>query len=167
MPTEKANGYQSSQMCQAFIENGYDVTLIYPSRIQIKNQCLRAQSISEYYGLRVDLPTEKTSCIDFVDLAHDKLGLSEQSYLAKMASLLTSATVALGFIKYLYFKKFHFDCIYIRSYHALTILLLCTPKKIHKKIFFEVHLLPNVGPYRASQFINRLDAIGGVIRLRD
>jgi hypothetical protein len=46
IPTEKAYGHQIIDMCQAFSNQGYDVTLVVPKR---KNTIL--QSVDEYYGV--------------------------------------------------------------------------------------------------------------------
>ena len=48
MPTEKAHGYQISQMCQAFVEAGAQTLLLHP---YFKNP-IKGASIEEYYDLR-------------------------------------------------------------------------------------------------------------------
>lgn len=59
MPTEKAHGIQIAKMCEAFIENGVDVTLIVPHR------STDTRSICEYYGLRVEVPLVRLSSLDW------------------------------------------------------------------------------------------------------
>ena len=46
IPTEKAHGIQIPSMCQAFSNQGYDVTLVVPKR---KNTIL--QNVEDYYGM--------------------------------------------------------------------------------------------------------------------
>jgi glycosyltransferase involved in cell wall biosynthesis len=46
IPTEKAHGIQITSMCQAFSNQGYDVTLVVPKR---KNTIL--QNVEDYYGM--------------------------------------------------------------------------------------------------------------------
>ncbi len=49
MPTERAHGIQIAKMCEAFIEEGVEVTLVVPRRRTDE------QSVREFYGLRVDI----------------------------------------------------------------------------------------------------------------
>ncbi len=49
MPSEKAHGIQIAKMCEAFIEEGVDLTLVVPSRNM-------HQSMQEFYDLRVHVP---------------------------------------------------------------------------------------------------------------
>lgn len=50
LPTEKAHGFQIAKMCEAFAENGLDVTLIHPHRRQ-ENEALSKTNIFDYYGV--------------------------------------------------------------------------------------------------------------------
>lgn len=50
MPYQKAYAIQLAQMCEAFIEQGIDLTLLVPHR----GPC---GPLKEFYGLRVDIPT--------------------------------------------------------------------------------------------------------------
>ncbi len=59
MPTEKAHGIQIAKMCEAFIEEGIDITLIAPRRGKSK------ESLREYYKLRVDVPIIHLPVIDW------------------------------------------------------------------------------------------------------
>ena len=63
LPSESANGYQTSQMCQAFIESGVNnLILVSPDPDILTN--LNKTSIEEYYNLRETIPQEKLFCID-------------------------------------------------------------------------------------------------------
>ncbi|MES2203240.1 MAG: glycosyltransferase [Patescibacteria group bacterium] len=52
MPSEKANGIHIAKMCEAFMQNGHNVTLVVPSRAS-------GASLQEFYGLRVDVPVRR------------------------------------------------------------------------------------------------------------
>jgi len=60
-PTEKAHGWQIAKMCEAFLDLGYDITLVVPDR---KN--LIKESAKLYYGLKTDLPIIKLPVVDFL-----------------------------------------------------------------------------------------------------
>ena len=64
MPTEKAHGIQLAKMCEAFIEQGIDLELVVPDR---KTD---ADSLRDYYGLRVDVPLVKLPCVDWYGRGH-------------------------------------------------------------------------------------------------
>jgi len=51
LPTEKAHGYQICKMCEAFAQNGIEVTLLHPHRYQA-NHAVQSQSVFDYYGIR-------------------------------------------------------------------------------------------------------------------
>lgn len=58
MPTEKAHGIHIAKTCEAFAEQGIDVTLVVPNR---KGSTL---SVQEFYGLRRDITVVRLSVID-------------------------------------------------------------------------------------------------------
>lgn len=58
MPNDKAHGIQIAKTCEAFIENGVDVTLVVPHR---EGSSL---SLKEFYGLRVNVPMVRLPVID-------------------------------------------------------------------------------------------------------
>jgi glycosyltransferase involved in cell wall biosynthesis len=51
LPTEKAHGYQICKMCEAFVQNGVEVILMHPYRLQYDPK-LREQNIFDYYGIQ-------------------------------------------------------------------------------------------------------------------
>ncbi|MFZ1075043.1 MAG: glycosyltransferase [Minisyncoccia bacterium] len=59
MPTDKAHGIQVAKMCEAFIEAGVDVTLVFPRRFGIE------ESMREHYDLRVDIPVVRLPAFDW------------------------------------------------------------------------------------------------------
>ncbi|MDP3735680.1 MAG: glycosyltransferase family 4 protein [bacterium] len=60
MPSEKAHGIQLAKMCEAFIEQGVDLTLVVPRVSGGGHGSVRA-----YYGLRVDVPTVFLPVLNF------------------------------------------------------------------------------------------------------
>lgn len=59
MPTEKAHGIQIAKMCEAFVEEGLDLTLVVPTRATVK------KTVRDYYGLRVEVPLVRLWTPDF------------------------------------------------------------------------------------------------------
>jgi glycosyltransferase involved in cell wall biosynthesis len=51
LPTEKAHGYQICKMCEAFAQNGIDVTLLHPHRYQA-DHAVQGRNVFDYYGIR-------------------------------------------------------------------------------------------------------------------
>lgn len=68
LPTEKAHGYQISQMCQALMEQGHKLELWHPYRKNTRD--LAGRQLRQYYGLRVDITQLEVSSIDW----HTSLG---------------------------------------------------------------------------------------------
>jgi len=62
MPTEKAHGIQIAKMCEAFIAQGADVTLVVPRRKSVPT------TIQEFYGLHTDVKTIRLPVIDAYQL---------------------------------------------------------------------------------------------------
>ena len=73
MPTERAHGFQTVRMCEAFIEEGVDVTLLLPRRWQ-NNKSLRNVNVFEYYGVSEPFPIKRIPYIDLLPL-EDYIGL--------------------------------------------------------------------------------------------
>lgn len=59
MPSEKAHGIQIAKMCEAFIEQGVDVTLVVPTRGN------PTKTVKEFYDLRVEVPIVYLSVPDW------------------------------------------------------------------------------------------------------
>lgn len=163
MPTEKANGYQSAQMCQAFFENGSLLHLFYPRRVRIGTcELPKKITLEEYYSLRIKLKKKAIFCLDLIHFCHHILKISEVNFFAKISSIITSYSAAFFLVARL--KKFDFDCLYIRSYHALSFILRIAPKSFYSKIFFELHLLPSK---INKEYISNLQKIAGVITVTE
>ena len=71
MPYQKAYAIQLAKMCEAFVENGVDLTLVVPRRGP------RAQ-LKEFYNLRVGIPTIWLPSLDFN--SYGKLGYAVMAF---------------------------------------------------------------------------------------
>ena len=120
IPTEKAHGIQIMQMCEAFSDNGAEVELIIPQRINpIKENAF------DYYKARKNFRITKLPCLDLIIL--DK-------YIGRLGLWVENASFSFFVLLYLIFKKY--DVIYIRD-------RLLLPISIFKKnLFFEIHGFP-------------------------
>lgn len=79
MPFEKAYGIQLAKMCEAFVEEGVDLTLVLPRR----GPCT---SLREFYKLRVDIPTVWLPALDFSE--YDRAGYAMMSLSFSISYLL-------------------------------------------------------------------------------
>jgi glycosyltransferase involved in cell wall biosynthesis len=138
LPTEKAHGYQISQMCQGFIKLGLDVRLISPNR---KTDI--TQSLKDYYNLSVELVPDKLYVLDLFPLIarFGKYGrykiLQTISFYIATISYAVSASFAL--------KKLKNDtCIYyFRDPLLLFLVSILSSDKILNNVVLELHSLPS------------------------
>ena len=138
LPTEKAHGYQISQMCQGFIKLGLNVRLLSPKR---KTEI--TQSLKDYYNLSVELVPEKLFVLDLFPLIarFGKYGrykiLQTISFYIATISYAVSASFAL--------KKSKDDtCIYyFRDPLLLLLVSILSSDKILNNVVFELHSLPS------------------------
>ncbi len=65
LPTEKAHGYQICKMCEAFAENGFDVVLLCPNRVQ-HDRRLAESTVFDYYGISRSFRVEKIKNLDVI-----------------------------------------------------------------------------------------------------
>ena len=63
LPTEKAHGLQIMKMCEAFADNGLDVTLLYPHRRQPPGMASSDGPFS-FYGVRPVFEAKRLPCFD-------------------------------------------------------------------------------------------------------
>lgn len=161
MPTEKANGYQSAQMCQAFIEEGCDLTLISPSRKKIVREGIQTTTtVEDYYKLRVNLAKCRLPSLDFIHLLQERMGLADGNILSKAGSMVTSYSMSVSL--WVHLLRHGYDVIYIRSVHTLIALLALMPRSQWQKVFFEVHTLPQ-RPATLKRLLKSLPHIGGIV----
>ncbi len=72
MPSEKAHGIQIAKMCEAFLEEGLDVTLVVPQRGK------GPQSLTDFYRLRVEVPVVRLPALDLYN--YEQIGYRISSY---------------------------------------------------------------------------------------
>jgi glycosyltransferase involved in cell wall biosynthesis len=65
LPTEKAHGLQIAQMCEAFAETGYTVTLVTPRRINTPDMCA---PLWDHYGIERNFAFRRLPCLDLFRL---------------------------------------------------------------------------------------------------
>lgn len=75
IPSEKAHGIQIAKMCEAFIENGVNITLVVPRR---KTD---PRSVRQYYGLRVEVPVVRLWAIDWYNKGGIGYAISSFSFM--------------------------------------------------------------------------------------
>lgn len=161
MPSEKANGYQSAQMCQAFMEARCDVTLLTSSRKRLFGEGISATTTpEEYYNLRVQLIKKRLPSLDFIYFLQVVLNFSDQHAITKIGSMLGSYTAAFSLAAHL--NRVRYDLVYLRSTHVLLAILPLLPKNMYPRIVFEVHSLPN-SPKTLDKLVHALQRIGGTV----
>lgn len=75
MPSEKAHGIQIAKMCEAFLDEGLDLTLIVPVRRTTK------KSVQEFYGLHRPIPIVYLPVLDWYDRGRIGYFLSALSFM--------------------------------------------------------------------------------------
>lgn len=141
LPTEKANGYQVSQMCQAFIENGAKVDLLKPSRSLLPEHEPYRFKIDEFYNLRISPAVKEIHCVDWLSFFHQKMPALDKFQF--IWNLLNLGGFSLGLIKHLRSERFESDdLIYLRDVNVLSFIYPFLPKRIRSRIVLELHHLP-------------------------
>jgi len=120
LPTEKAHGLQIMKTCEAIANKNVQVTLVAPKRHNhLKDDPFDFYNVSRNFSIR------KLGCLDFINFPWFK----------KFTFWLESLTFFLAMKKT--FKNNNFDAYYTRD----LIFALWLPK-IFKKVFYEIHSLP-------------------------
>lgn len=140
MPTEKAHGYHIAQMCQAFEQNGYDLTLYLPRRIN--TGALKNIDIGEYYNVHVDYKITKLPCIDLLSFVPTGLG-KITAWLNSLVFKLQTATFIYSFcFRVIMLSRSKLpDIIYMREVGFAKKVLKILPRRLHKKVVIDVHVL--------------------------
>ncbi|KKS13666.1 MAG: Glycosyl transferase group 1 [Candidatus Magasanikbacteria bacterium GW2011_GWA2_41_55] len=125
LPTEKAHGLQIMEMCRAFNQNGLEVELVVPWRLNyIKNDPF------SYYGIESTFKIKRLLCLDLVYL----------KLFGVVGFWVESITFMLAARIYLWFR--HCDILYTRE---------AVVAVFFNKAVMEIHSLPN----RLAGFIYR------------
>ena len=154
-PTEKAHGYQISQMCQAFIERGEKLELWHADRMNSPE--LEKCDIQQYYGLRNDIPSLAIPSNDW----HPKLGrwgsvASFIAYIVQSRSFFGATTSRLQSLE-------HRPLIFLRD-GDLAIWLTRQINGVGQKMIVELHQLPRRS-WRRVQLVKHLRGTRMVVTL--
>ena len=140
IPTEKAHGLQIMQNCEAFANNGAQVTLWAARRVNTAG--LRAESdVWAYYGVKQNFTLRRVPCLDVQFLVGEKIAL-----LRKGAFLIQTATFLAALC--LWLLRADADIYYSRD---LPVVFLFTLLKPRHKIAYEPHRLSGSGVGRWLQ----------------
>lgn len=115
LPTEKAHGLQIMEMCQAFSQNGFEVELIVPRRLNYTKD-----DPFSYYNVAPVFKIKKLPCLDLISLGFGVLG-----FWIELITFLLAAKI------YFLFKKY--DFLYTRE---------PTASIFFDGIIAEIHSLP-------------------------
>jgi len=137
LPTEKAHGIQIMKMCEAFAENGADVTLVVPWRVQPKQ--FKGKDPFTYYKVKRNFTIKKLPSIDFGNVG------SMPAFLLQNWSFVCSA------IFYALLTKS--DIIFTRDEWTASLLTR------FKKVVYEAHVFPKKAHSWYKRWMPRLHSI--------
>lgn len=123
MPTEKANGYQIAQMCEAFALAGQAVVLVMPKRTNDQPDLQGIHDVWAYYGVRRNFEIRYLPCIDLIWLLDNRF-----------AFLLQTLTFILSLLMWLPFQRYTW--LFSRDPFAVAAVSLVVPRA---KLIYEVH----------------------------
>jgi glycosyltransferase involved in cell wall biosynthesis len=122
-PSEKANGYQMVQMCEAFALAGEQVRLVIPRRVNTERDLQAINDVWGYYGVRRNFEIVRIPCLDLIWLVDSKI-----------AFFLQTLTFIVGLLLWLPFQKY--ERIFSRDHFVIAILSLVVPRH---RLIYEVH----------------------------
>jgi glycosyltransferase involved in cell wall biosynthesis len=122
MPNEKAHGYQTALMCEAFALTGAQVKLVVPRRVNT-SELRGITDAAAYYGLRDNFDIVRLPCIDFLWMSG-----------SQFAFLLQTVTFIISLVFWLPFQKS--DTLFTRDHFVMAVLTLMSPRR---KLIYEVH----------------------------
>lgn len=140
IPAEKANGYQISQMCQAFEENGSTVELLRPNRRLLPGHEPFRNNLKEFYNLRKSFKVTDIFSVDFQDIFHRLNPFFDRFQF--ISNLMHTMTFILGLAWYLKDKKKPRDMLYLRDVNILSWLYPFLNSHLKKNIILELHYVP-------------------------
>ena len=142
MPTEKAHGYQISQMCQAFDEAGAQTLLLYP----YFNNPIKDVSLEEYYDLRnrlntVEIPSVHLDPItDYIPFQFLRRIAANTAF--HMHRHIFTYNLIRKLIKIINLKENYI--IYVRDGDLARSLISRLPRPYSSRVVVEVHSLPGM-----------------------
>jgi len=145
LPTEKAHGYQSIKMIEAFAKNN-TVTAFYPNR-KNSDELKRVSDVFEYYSIKKNFLLKKISCLD--------LRLFKKIKLYKLWFFIYSISYVLYSLLYFFKIRKEIDIIYSRS--IFVVYFFSVFYKI--KIVYEIHTFPRKNKQFRFRVAKRADKI--------
>lgn len=161
IPTEKANGYQISQMIQAFGENGTEVILLRPRRVLSAGLQAFRNNLKDFYHLRKEPKTVDIWSFDFQYFFHHLSPIFDK--LQFISNLLHSISFVLGLIRY--FRSVDLEAeslVYLRDINILSWLWPFLRRSLKENIILELHYLPD-RPARRDRYLRILKKAKAVI----
>jgi glycosyltransferase involved in cell wall biosynthesis len=160
LPTEKANGYQVLQTCQAFTEIGQPVELLYPKRVNTP-ELRKITDLDAFYGLRVPFPRTEVACRDWLHFVTNTFpllrGLAPAAFRHQLRTFAKYAAAALGCPQQ--------QVVYTRSPEIFEYFLRDAPSHTRPLPWFlELHQVPSDSRRLRRQLV-MLHRIAGVISL--
>jgi len=138
IPSEKANSLQIMQMCQAFQQNGAQVELVVPHRVQ-PTAMRSVEDPFAYYGISDLFRITRLPCLDTLETA--------PAPLQHPAFAVQSITFALSVAGYL--ASHRADVYYSRD-PLSTVLLSLLPFSLRSRAVYESHTFPRPGARRRT-----------------
>jgi glycosyltransferase involved in cell wall biosynthesis len=149
MPTEKAHGLQIMQNCEAFAQNGADVTLMTAKRVNTAamNQ---VSDVFAYYGVAPIFKVGRVACLDLMHIG---------TWFERVAFPLQSLSYVLVLAITLLFRQA--DVYYSRDLLTLLALSLIKPRR---KLVYEAHQLASsrIGTLLQTWCVRRVGLVVGV-----
>jgi glycosyltransferase involved in cell wall biosynthesis len=162
LPSEKAHPYQVLKMCEAFANNGIDVELVVPFRVQTSKQMRAIEDIWQYYGVEDKFRITTLPSLDLIFA-----GSYLPRWIEYLFFYLQASTFYVFAILYSLLRKG--EIIYSRDPQFLFVLSLIKPSW-RPRMYYEAHTFPGsrIGKRLRSWVARR---IGGLIvvtcRLKD
>ncbi|HEX2924079.1 MAG TPA: glycosyltransferase family 4 protein [Chloroflexota bacterium] len=150
IPSEKANSLQIMQMCRAFQQEGAEVRLVVPHRMQPKVMRGVTDPFA-YYGLPDRFPIVHLPCADTLEIAPGRL--------QPAAFALQSSTFCVSVAGYLVGHKA--DLYYSRD-PLSTLLLGRAPESVRSRSVYEAHTFPKPGP-RQRAHVDSIARMRGLV----
>jgi len=159
IPSEKAHPYQILKMCEAFVQNGMDVELVVPFRVQTSMRMRAIEDIWQYYGLEEKFRITTLPSLDLIFA-----GSHLPSWIEYLFFYLQASTFYVFAVLYSLLRR-RGGVIYSRGPEFLFVLSLIKPGW-QPQMYYEAHTFPGsrVGKRLRSWVGKR---IGGLIVITD
>lgn len=128
LPSERANGVQTTQMCAAFASMGVEVTLYHPHRRNLPE--FANTTLWDYYGLPRSFKQQPVPCMDLFHLSGRRLWLERPIFWFQTFTFALALSAML--------VRFPADVYYSRDPFVLALLTLAMPGA-RQRMVFEAH----------------------------